>query len=123
MKRGLCIVLVLFLFGCASTSTGRGGIDPVVYGGNIDTAFSAAVRAVADLGWTVKFSDKQAGIITAGTPVSLWTWGDEVTLILTPVDEKTTRIEANSKTLGQIVAYGKNKRNIERILAAIKEEN
>ena len=50
------------------------------YSQSYDRVFSAAVDAVTLLSWDITVAQKDAGVITAKTPLSLTTWGDKVTV-------------------------------------------
>lgn len=118
LKAG-CLVFVILTTGCASVSTGANSeVAPRVYSEGRDQVFSAATQAGIDLGWAVTFSDKETGTVVFRAPVSLWTWGDQVSITLSACEEGT-RVNLASQTPGQIVAYGKNRRNIERFYEAL----
>lgn len=84
------------------------------YSQGYDRVFSAAVDAVTLLSWDITVAQKDAGVITAKTPLSLTTWGDKVTVRIFPPDslraDSLTRVGFTSGT-DQAIDWGKNSRN------------
>jgi len=84
------------------------------YSQGYDRVFSAALDAVALLSWEVKVAQKDAGIISVKTPMSLVTWGDKVTIRVFRPDsargDTLTRIGFTSGT-DQAIDWGKNSKN------------
>lgn len=118
---------VPLLFGCAvvilasACTTATSNMDKVVspaqlpgYALPYDKVFSAAVDAVTLLSWEVKVAQKDAGIISAETPMSLTTYGDKVTIRVFQADTtQTDRLVHVGFTSGTDQAYdwGKNAKN------------
>jgi len=72
------------------------------------------VDAAAVLSWEVTVAQKDAGIISAKTPMSLWSYGDKVTIRIFRPDslcqDSLVRVGFTSGT-DQAFDWGKNNRN------------
>ena len=79
-----------------------------------DVVFGAAVDAVSLLSWEVTVAQKDAGVISAKTPRSIWTQGDKVTIRIFRPDslrrDAKVRVGFTSGT-DQAFDWGKNSRN------------
>ena len=113
---GLSLVVMLAgLAGCATTTStmqqgDTGSLEPQVYAVSYDRAFQAAARAVALLSWKLTHSDKDAGIIQAQTPASIWAMGDAVSIHLTQTDAGV-QVEVSSMSR-QAIDWGKGEPNV-----------
>ncbi len=115
------IILLLFgamlLGGCVSATTAGSkddsDIKPLVHWGvPIKTVYYATLEAMGALGWTVESEESGTYSIEARTPMSLSTWGDSLTVVITDQDNDLVRVDVTSKTGGQLFDWGKNKQNI-----------
>lgn len=95
---------------------------------NKDLVFDAMCRAIPKIkGMKVDSSDKLLGRIVCKAGVSLFSWGENIPIQLTAVNENTTRITivSSPKTgvmFGGAFDMGKNRKNIEQILNATSQE-
>lgn len=109
--------------GCVSATTdqnARGSkVEPRIYEASIDEVYVATRSALESLEWKVKSEDQATYTIQANVPMSMWTWGDKLTVVHTLEESGGVRVNVQSKTGLQIVDYGKNKRNIRALYAAI----
>ena len=84
------------------------------YTQSFDAVFGAAVDAVSMLSWEVTVAQKDAGIISAKTPMSLATYGDKVTIRVfrpdTTSGDTLVHVGFTSGT-DQKFDWGKNGRN------------
>jgi hypothetical protein len=84
------------------------------YRQSYDAVFSAAVDAVSMLSWELTVAQKDVGVISAKTPMSLATWGDKVTIRIFRPDsargDSLVRVGFTSGT-DQAIDWGKNGRN------------
>jgi hypothetical protein len=111
------MVLLLLLGGCTSASTVTSdGKEPDVnahiYKQDYETVFLQAVDAVNAMKWQITFADKGIGIISAKTPTSLWSWGDQVAVKVRDEKGKGVKVDVSAGTDRQVVDWGHNKRNI-----------
>lgn len=116
--------LLVFALSCAALTactTATSNMESITsptqlpgYSQGYDRVFSAALDAVALLSWEVKVAQKDAGIISVKTPMSLVTWGDKVTIRVFRPDsargDTLTRIGFTSGT-DQAIDWGKNSKN------------
>lgn len=58
---GVIFIITIFFLGCGAAHTVKQGYSP----DKKDEAFQDMLGALQDLGWTIKTSDKEAGLITA----------------------------------------------------------
>jgi len=88
------MAITIYLAGCATATTSGtretpSDISAHIYNKDFDTVFIRAIDAASAMGWQVTFTDKSTGVISAKTPTNLWTWGDNVSI-------RVSRIENNS---------------------------
>lgn len=74
--------------------------------------------------FTLVTDDPSTGEIKARVGMSLWSWGENVTIALTAESDTDTSmiISSNPAFKLTLVDYGKNRRNINTLLAAINAE-
>ncbi len=78
--------------------------------------FQAAMQAVPQSGFKLKGSDPEAGQIKASKGLSLMSWGETITITV----GADGRVTIKSASLAfQLVAYGKNQANVNKLFAAI----
>jgi len=112
----LLFALVLMI-SCTSASTvSKDGkapeVEPKIYSLGYEKVYSGAIQAVSALEWQISFADKSLGIISAKTPTSLWTRGDELTIKVNQPQNDKVRVDVSSGTSRQMLDWGKNKGNI-----------
>jgi len=118
------VALGLLLAGCStSTVTGSGSRapQPREYAAPVDEVWSAAVQSMASLGWTIAHTDRDGGVITATTPPSVRTYGDQVSVLVASAGATSTRVEVASVSTGQVYDWGKGRKNIVSLYEAIAE--
>ena len=113
----LLIIGTIYFQGCSTaTTSGTGQTDSDVsariYEKDFDTVFFKAVDATSAMGWQITFTDKSTGVIAAKTPTNLWTWGDNVSIRLTQIENSAVKVDVSSGTPNQVIDWGRNKRNI-----------
>ena len=88
-----------------------------------DEVFDALIRAIEKVkGMKVKSSDKVTGQVVVKTSVSLASWGETVNLEVVEAGPQQATVRVSSKVKAQLVDWGKNQKNIDRIFAAMSEE-
>jgi len=119
MRRALPLVISsLFALGCTTATSNLTTIASLCelpgYSQPYDQVFGAALDVVSMMSWEVTVAQKDAGLISAKTPMSLWTYGDKITIRIWRPDsvraDSLVRIGFTSGT-DQAVDYGKNARN------------
>jgi len=124
--RLIIIALALMFVSCTSASTinSDGGVPevkPREYSLSYDTVFEKAIDAVGACEWQITFADKSVGIISAKTPTSLLSWGDEVSIKVRKNDNNLIRIDVSAGTSRQMFDWGKNKGNIKKFYRKLDE--
>jgi hypothetical protein len=78
------------------------------------TAFRAAIEAVKKEGFEVVSDDSSKGTISARKGVSPWSWGEVLDLDIT-AEANHVLVSVSSASLAQIVDWGTNEVNVERV--------
>ena len=93
-----------------------------------ENVFSAVEKAIPNIkGMKIDTVNKIMKIINVKTGVSLLSWGENVSITLTPIEDKKTKISILSapKTGGAVYGYtfdmGKNRQNIDLILNEVSK--
>jgi nitrate reductase NapAB chaperone NapD len=81
--------------------------------------FAAVLEAIPTVkGMKVKSSDEASGQILAATGVSFKSWGEKVPIAVSESGPGKSIVSVTSQSKMALVDWGKNKQNLERILAA-----
>src|ERR671914_2940556 len=80
--------------------------------------FDAMLSALGDSKMKVKSSDAAAGRIEAVTGVSFQSWGEKITIELIESGPDKTKATISSGNRAQLVSWGKNKKNLDKIVDA-----
>ncbi|PWW81341.1 hypothetical protein CR164_09880 [Prosthecochloris marina] len=107
----------LFVISCSSASTvSKDGkapeVEPKYYNIEYVKVFAGAIEAVNAMEWQITFADKEIGIISAKTPTSLLTWGDEISIKVRKPENNRVRVDVSAGTSRQMIDWGKNRGNI-----------
>jgi hypothetical protein len=78
--------------------------------------FAALVEALPECKMKVKSTDAATGHIEATTGVSLSSWGEKIQIDLTEAVPGKTTMTISSGNKAQLVSWGKNKRNLTKIV-------
>ena len=83
--------------------------------------FNAAVQAVQNLpGWKLKEVNQPNWYITASVSLSLWSYGENITIQVSEPLPGQPSISALSSSLFALFDFGKNKRNINKLFAEVQ---
>ncbi len=91
---------------------------------NIEETIEIVLKAVSDIkSFKVKKVDSEEHIIYVNVRMSMFSWGERLTVYLNKMDDNKTQLSFNSKSkLGtEIAANSKNKKNIEKLINAINQ--
>ena len=61
-----------------------------------DNVFDGVVAAIPGIGFSLKSQDRLIGRVTASTSASLFSWGENVTIIIEKIDERSTMVGIES---------------------------
>ena len=88
---------------------------------NYDAVFKGIIEVIPDIGMSVKSQDKVIGRITASTGMSLFSWGENLTIVVEGVDEKSTivGIESGLKVGLNIAGNHRHMKNFNKIIEAL----
>jgi hypothetical protein len=85
-----------------------------------DEVFDAVLQAIANTkGMKLKESDRATGQIVAKTSVSLASWGETIRLEVAERGPQSAVVRMASTLKAQLVDWGKNRRNIEKLMAEV----
>src|SRR5581483_1604290 len=125
------VVCVLMTFsGCTALSVQKSTRDvssvahPEItarsYNASPPVVAQAAINAMTQLGWSmVPEQSNFPSTLVASVPMSVWTSGDTVQVVLTEQSPGQTTVDISSRTVGQMYDWGKNKENIDRFYGAL----
>ena len=91
---------------------------------NVDQVFDALLRGVESLsGFSVKNANRVIHSISINVGMSLFSWGEQMTVSLIDVAENKTEIavSSGSKLGTEFVANTKNRKNIDKLLNAMSK--
>ena len=94
-----------------------------VYNFDINVVYSAVACAGQGLKYKVTYADPNAHVLKFDVPMSLFSWGEHITVQLYEINGGRTSVIFNSASnLGtEITASSKNKKNIQKLIAAIPQ--
>lgn len=70
----------------------------------------------------VESVNKTTGHILINIGVSLFSWGENVTININPIDEKQTEVTLTSGSKFALIDWGKNKKNITNLVELFSDE-
>lgn len=87
------------------------------------TAFAATREALTETLRLVRLdADEDTGVLTAAVKASIASFGEWVTATLTPSDSAVTvELASRPRIPTTLIDYGKNRRNVERVAARLRE--
>ncbi len=101
MRTALSVTVALILLvGCASTETVReskGEGAKNLYSATFEKVYAAALRAAQSEELEIVATDKNAGQIDLSHGVTLWSWGERISVFLTSISASETEVEIVSK--------------------------
>jgi len=80
--------------------------------------FEEVKNAISDCGFKIKEADETSGKIKASASISIWSWGENIDILISKTSEGT-RVDAYSGAKLQLVDWGKSRKNITRIFTAL----
>lgn len=103
MRTALTLTMTLILLvGCASTETvreSRGEGTKNLYSATVENVYAAALRAAKSEELEIVATDKDAGRIDLSHGVTLWSWGERISVFVTSVSDSETEVEIVSKAV------------------------
>ena len=78
--------------------------------------FAAIIRALPEANMKLKRSDEASGHIEAVTGISMASWGERIKIDLAEAGPDTTTATITSGNRAQLVSWGRNKKNLDKII-------
>ena len=91
---------------------------------NIEEVHEAVIKAVQNIKWfKLKAEDRATHTIDINVSVSLFAWGERMTVVLTDLGENKTQVKASSRSkLGtEVVAGSRNEKNVAKLIEEINK--
>jgi dolichyl-phosphate-mannose--protein O-mannosyl transferase len=73
--------------------------------------FDASKAALRAIGAEIKHTNKKRGTIVASFGFSLFSWGEEIQIIINKRSEERTEVIIESNSENQLIDWGKNSKN------------
>jgi len=90
-----------------------------IYNRTFEEMWKACMKAASEEN-VVEFSDKETGILTYKSGMSMASWGFRISVSLTKVEENRTRVKLTTqKTRGQLVAWGAGGRTVNKFFDGV----
>lgn len=87
-----------------------------------DELFDIVKKVIEDeSSMEVEMADEKSGYITLAVGMSIWSWGEKMNIVVTEKTEIETEITFESASNYAIVDYGKNRKNIDKIVKGISK--
>ena len=85
-----------------------------------DAVFDAVVASVDDVGFSLKSEDRVIGRVVASTGMSLFSWGENVTVVVEKVSDASTLVAIDSSLKVGVNLAGNHRHtaNFEKLIAA-----
>lgn len=83
-----------------------------------DEVYKACLSALKSLEIEIEYKSKNEGIISGETESTLWSWGESISIKIEQ-SGRSVVVKVNSDSKAQLIDWGKNDRNEEKILTAI----
>jgi len=84
-----------------------------------EAVFDSTLQAITNCGMKVKSTDKVIGRITASVGMSLFSYGENITVIIESINDTTTSVgmESALKIGFNLAGAGKHQKNFDKVIA------
>ncbi|MCU7937088.1 MAG: hypothetical protein KZQ99_19830 [Candidatus Thiodiazotropha sp. (ex Dulcina madagascariensis)] len=123
LSRLLLTSMLLFLSACQTAPTTTDNLQAVeerTFDAPAETLYRLSIDTVAGLGWAVSDSDPSAGLIEAGTPATMKSFGNQVTVQITASAPEKSLVKVTSRSR-RAVRLEMNKTNITQFYQALSQ--
>lgn len=88
-----------------------------------DAVFNGLIKAIPSVGMKIKSQDRRIGRITASTGMSLFSYGENLTVVVEKIDDQATMvgIESALKYGTNITGAPRHQRNFDKIISALSQ--
>ena len=86
-----------------------------------DVVFDGVVAVMPTIGFSLKSQDRVIGRITASTGMSLFSWGENLTIVVEKIDDKSTlvAIESALKVGINVAGAHRHAKNFNKLIEAL----
>lgn len=84
-----------------------------------DAVFNGLLEVIPQTGMNLKASDKVIGRINASTGMSLISWGENLTILIEKIDEKSTLVGIESALKLGFSGAHRHQKNFDKIISAL----
>lgn len=85
----------------------------------VNQVMDACIKALEEVeGYNISRKDKE-NIVKASIRGSIFSWGEDVFIKVTPINDNQTKVEVESSSKAQIIDWGTNDNNEHRIMSGI----
>ena len=114
------LVFAAAISGCASVQDTHQ--ENLTLNAGYDETWQAALAAISNVGFTVRNSDKDSGIIYAQGGRNLFTQNEppQMNIIIRSIGENETQVTANAVQAGQLFDWGAGEGNTSDFLAELR---
>jgi hypothetical protein len=86
-----------------------------------DAVFDGVVSVIPQAGFKLKSQDKVIGRITASAGISLFSWGENLTIVVEKIDDRSTLvgIESGLKVGVNLAGVHRHAKNFDKLIAAL----
>ncbi|MCU7928727.1 MAG: hypothetical protein KZQ97_20135 [Candidatus Thiodiazotropha sp. (ex Dulcina madagascariensis)] len=123
LSRLLLTSMLLFLSACQTAPTTTDNLQAVeerTFDAPAETLYRLSIDTVAGLGWAVSDSDPSAGLIEAGTPATMKSFGNQVTVQITASAPEKSLVKVTSRSR-RATRLEMNKTNITQFYQALSQ--
>jgi len=85
-----------------------------------ESVWEAAWNALPLVGWELTGTDRAQGRFDAKVGVSMYTWGEDFSVNLARVGERSTRIQVWGRVRHQYYDWGKTTKDIDRFISMLQ---
>lgn len=94
--------------------------NKMIYPFSKEKVFAATVKSIENNSkMKLSSADVVSGFISLNIGMSIWSWGEKMTITVTSVDANKAELTIQSASHMAVIDYGKNARNIEDLVQGI----
>ena len=90
------------------------------FDGRPEHVIVALEHTLHELSMDIQTYDPYAGVVMFKTPMTMWSWGENLHARVFPSGADQTDVEIRSSLKFGLVDWGKNRRNIEKVTTALR---
>lgn len=83
--------------------------------------YRAVMNSIQSLDFTLEYEDPSNGMLQARTRTSFFSWGEDIQIRITSIEQYRTKVEVRSTAHSQLISWGKNEENESELLRQIHQ--